>query len=96
MKTEAQRGTGIDELIDEFMAHREFFLSSGTINNFLQERNRRHFMSILRDTLLKKALLFMAKSDYLDTVLSGMSSRQIDPYSAVEELVSKMMPDSAD
>lgn len=96
MKTEAQRGTGIDELIDEFMAHREFFLSSGTINNFLQERNRRHFMSILRDTLLKKALLFMAKSDYLDTVLSGMSSRQIDPYSAVEELVSKMMPDRAD
>jgi LAO/AO transport system kinase len=96
MKTEAQRGTGIDELTDEILAHRKFFLSSGTINNFLRERNQRHFMSILRDTLLKKALLFMAKNDSLDRVVTGMSDHHIDPYSAVEEIVSKMMPDSAD
>ncbi|HEY5523128.1 MAG TPA: methylmalonyl Co-A mutase-associated GTPase MeaB [Desulfuromonadaceae bacterium] len=96
MKTEAQRGTGIDELTDEILAHRKFFLSSGTINNFLRERNQRHFMGILRDTLLKKALLFMAKNDSLDRVVTGMSDHYIDPYSAVEEIVSKMMPDSAD
>jgi LAO/AO transport system kinase len=96
MKTEAQRGTGISELTDEILAHREFFLSSGTIEHFLRERNQRHFMGILRDTLLQKALLFMAKSDYLDTAVSGMSDRHIDPYSAVEEIVSKMMPDNVD
>jgi LAO/AO transport system kinase len=96
MKTEAQRGTGIDELTDEIMAHRNFFLSSGTIDNFLRERNLRHFMGILRDTLLKKALLYMAKSDYLDKAVSDMNDRHIDPYSAVEEIVSKMMPDSID
>lgn len=96
MKTEAQRGTGIDELTDEILAHRKFFLSSGTINNFLRERNQRHFMGILRDTLLKKALLFMAKNNSLDSVVTGMSDHHIDPYSAVEEIVSKMMPDSAD
>ena len=96
MKTEAQRGTGIEELTDEILAHRDFFLSSGTIENFLRERNQRHFMGILRDTLLNKALLFMAKSDYLDTTVSGMSDRHIDPYSAVEEIVSKMMPDNVD
>jgi len=96
MKTEAQRGTGIDELTDEILAHRDFFLSSGTIDTFLRERNLRHFMGILRDTLLKKALLFMARCDYLGTALSNMNGRQIDPYSAVEEIVSKMMPDSVD
>lgn len=96
MKTEAQRGTGIDELTDEILAHRKFFLSSGTINNFLRERNQRHFMSILRDTLLKKALLFMAKNDSLDRVVTGMSDHHVDPYSAVEEIVSKMMPNSVD
>jgi len=96
MKTEAQRGTGIDELTDEILAHRNFFLSSGTINDFLRERNKRHFLSILRDTLLKRALLFMAKSDYLDRVATGISDHHTDPYSAVEEIVSEMMPESAD
>ena len=96
MKTEAQRGTGIDELTDEILAHRDFFLSSGTINNFLRERNHRHFMSILRDTLLNKALLFMEKSGYVDKVVTDMNDLHIDPYSAVEQIVSKMMRTSAD
>lgn len=96
MKTEAQRGTGIDELVDEILAHRDFFLSSGTIENFLRERNQRHFIGILRDSLLKKALLFMAKSDYLDKAVSGMGDRQVDPYSAVEAIVAEMMPGCVD
>lgn len=96
MKTEAQRGTGIDELIDEILAHRDFFLSSGTIDNFLRERNQRHFIGILRDSLLKKALLFMAKNSYLDKAVTGMSHRQVDPYSAVEAIVAEMMPGCVD
>lgn len=96
MKTEAQRGTGIDELTDEILAHRDFFLSSGTIDNFLRERNQRHFIGILRDSLLKKALLFMAKTSYLDKAVSGMSHRHIDPYSAVEAIVAEMMPGCVD
>jgi LAO/AO transport system kinase len=96
LKTEAQRGTGIAELTDEILSHRDFFLSSGAIDNFLRERNQRHFMGILRDTLFRKALQFMAKSDYLEKVVTDMGSNNIDPYSAVEEFVSKMMPDSID
>jgi len=96
MKTEAQRGNGIDELTDEIMAHRDFFLSSGTINDFLQERNQRHFMDVLRDTLFKKALSFIAKNDSLGRVMTDMKDLRIDPYSAVEAVVSKMMPDIND
>ena len=96
MKTEAQRGTGIDELASEILAHRNFFLSSGAIDDFLRERSRRHFLAILRDTLLKKALLFMAESDYLDRVVTGISDHRIDPYSAVEEFISNMMPNNDD
>lgn len=91
MKTEAQRGTGINELTDEILAHRNVFLSSGTINNFLRERNQRHFVSILRDTLFQRAFSFMARDNYLDTVVAGMGDRSIDPYSAVDEIISKMM-----
>jgi LAO/AO transport system kinase len=96
MKTEAQRGVGIDELTSEILAHRNFFLSSGTIDDFLRERNQRHFMSILRDTLFNKALLLLAKDDTLERVMTKMSDHHIDPYSAVEEIASKMMPDFVD
>lgn len=94
MKTEAQRGTGIDELTVEILAHRDFILSSGTINDFLRERNQRHFMDVLRDTLFKKALSFIAKNDSLARIVTNMNDLRIDPYSAVEEIVSKMMPDN--
>ena len=96
LRTEAQRGTGIEELTDEIMSHRDFFLSSGTIDNFLRERSERHFMSILRDTLFKKALSFMAKSNDLVRVVNSICNTRIDPYSAVEEIVSKMIPDRID
>jgi LAO/AO transport system kinase len=92
MKTEAQRGTGIDELTDEILAHRDFLLSSGSIDDFLRERNQRHFMDVLRDTLFKKALAFMADNATLEQVVSDISERRTDPYSAVEDLVTKLMP----
>ncbi len=96
MKTEAQRGTGIDKLTSEILAHRDFFLSSGKIHDFMRQRKQRHFMAILRDALLERALIFMAKENLLDRIVTDMSANSIDPYSAAEEIVSKMMPDCTD
>jgi LAO/AO transport system kinase len=93
LKTEAQRGTGIEELVGEILQHRDHLMSSGTINDFLRERNERHFMDILRDSLLKRALDYMAADDTLDRVVAGMINRDIDPYSAAEQVLTKMMGD---
>lgn len=92
LRTEATRGTGINELTDEIMSHRDYFLSSGAIDNFLRERTQRHFMSILRDTLFKKTLQYVAQDDYLSGLIERMTDHRIDPYSVVEEIVTKMMP----
>jgi LAO/AO transport system kinase len=92
LRTEATRGTGINELTDEIMSHREFFLSSGAIENFLRERTQRHFMSILRDTLFRKVLQHVAQDNYLSGIIESMTDHRIDPYSAVEEIVTKMIP----
>lgn len=94
MKTEAQRGTGIAELTEEILAHRSYFLSSGAIDGFLRERNQRHFISILRDSLLQKTMAFMAKDDSLEKVVADMNDHRIDPYSAAEVILAKMIPDT--
>ena len=89
--TEAQRGTGIEELVSEILLHREHLFSSGTIDTFLRERNERHFMDILRDGLYKRVLDYMATDATLERVLTGMVSRTIDPYSAAEQVLKGML-----
>ncbi len=93
MKTEAQRGIGIEELTDEILSHRVFFQSSGAINSFIGNRTKRHFIAILRDTLLHNAMLHMAKNSDLERILTEINDHRTDPYSAVEELLSKIMLD---
>jgi len=93
LKTEAPRGTGIDELVGEILLHRDYLLSSGTIDDFLRERNERHFMDILRDSLFKRAMDFMATDATLDRVVAGVGDHTIDPYSAAEQVLARMMGD---
>jgi LAO/AO transport system kinase len=91
LKTEAQRNTGIDELVREILLHREHLISSGSINDFLRERNERHFMDILRDSLFKRALDHMAADATLDRIVTGMCNHTIDPYSAAEQVLAGIM-----
>lgn len=91
LKTEAQRGTGIEELVGEILAHRDHLFSSGTIETFLRERNERHFVDILRDSLYKHVMAFMARTETLPRVLDGMADSTIDPYSAAEEVIAEML-----
>lgn len=94
LKTEAQRGTGIEELTAEILLHREHLFSSGTIDTFLRERNQTHFLEILRDGLYKRALAYMATDNTLDRVLAGMGTRTVDPYSAAEQVLEGMLGES--
>jgi LAO/AO transport system kinase len=92
MKTVAQRGTGIEELVAEIEAHRDFLFSSGSGTDFLRERNERHFMDILRDRLFKSALAYMESDGLLEQIVTGMGAHTRDPYSAVEEIMARIMP----
>jgi LAO/AO transport system kinase len=91
LRTEAQRGVGIEELVAEILLHREHLFSSGTINDFLRERNERHFMDILRDSLFAKTMEFMKADGTLDTVVNGMGNHTVDPYSAAERVLKGIM-----
>jgi LAO/AO transport system kinase len=92
-KTEAQRGIGIDKLAGEIMLHRDHLFSSGNINSFLRERNERHFVDILRDSLFKKIMEHLRSGATLDQVLDGMAVRTIDPYSAAEQALKRLVGD---
>ncbi|HPX61694.1 MAG TPA: methylmalonyl Co-A mutase-associated GTPase MeaB [Deltaproteobacteria bacterium] len=93
MKAEAARGVGIEALVDEIMAHREHLFSTGQIEEFLRMRNSMHFMDILRDSLIKRVTSFMEKDGTMEKVVAGMINHSTDPYSASEDVISKMIGD---
>ncbi len=91
MRTVAQRGTGIEELVDEIMTHRDFLFSGDMINEFLRKRNEVHFLDILRDSLIKNVMAFMELDGTLDKVVDGMGDHSKDPYTAAEEVIVKLL-----
>jgi len=91
LMTEAPRGSGIEELTGEILAHRDYLFTSGVIDEFLKERNERHFLDILRDSLFKHAMASMAQDGTLARVVTGMGDGSIDPYSAAEQVIGEMM-----
>jgi LAO/AO transport system kinase len=91
MKTIAQKGTGIEELTAEIMAHRDFLFSGDMINEFLRKRNEVHFLEILKDSMIKNVMAFMEQDDTLNKVVDGMLDHTKDPYSAAEEVLNKLL-----
>ena len=92
MRTEAQRAKGIDELVGEILTHREHLFSGDSLQTFLRERNERHFVDILRDTLFRRAMEQITEDGTLARVVAGMGDRQIDPYTAAEEVLARLAP----
>lgn len=90
IKTEAQRGVGMDELSGEILAHRDFLFTSGLIAGFVRERNQRHFLDILRDGLYRHAMAFMEGDGTLERIVGAMGSNTLDPYSAAEDVIERM------
>jgi len=87
LKTEASRGVGIDELVAEFSEHRSWLFGSGTIHRFLMEKNSTIFAEMLKERLFRTVYDRLAASGDLESIVSGMGTRSVDPYSTVENIL---------
>jgi len=89
MKTEASRGVGIEELVGEMESHREFLFASGRINHFLEEKQARIFVELLRERLFQEVFRPITVNGRFRQIVDGLVTRSVDPYSAVEALVAE-------
>lgn len=87
LKTEGARGVGIDELVEEFDAHREYLKNSGALQRLIEERNAKIFTDTLREELFETVFGAIKNNGKYREILEGMRSRTTDPYSAVEEVL---------
>jgi LAO/AO transport system kinase len=84
--TVATSGEGIADLVDSVRAHHKFLLESGEWKMREAARSEIEFTTLLRDALLHD-LKAKVPADCLATMLVQIVAREIDPYSAVSELV---------
>lgn len=89
MKTEANRGAGIEELVNEFELHRSHIFASGVIGTFLIEKSARIFMEILKDRLFAEAMLPLKADGRFERFVEELAARRSDPYTLVEQVLAE-------
>jgi LAO/AO transport system kinase len=89
LRTEAHCNRGIKELVAEIEAHRDHLYQSGEIREFLQEKNARVFMELLKERLFTEVYQHLHVNGRLRTILEGIADRREDPYSAVENILAE-------
>jgi LAO/AO transport system kinase len=91
LQTEASRGRGIEELVAACEDHREHLFASGAIDRFLREKNTVVLTEMLRDRLFREVHTRLAASGKLEAIVTGMATRERDPYSAVDEVLADVL-----
>jgi len=94
LRTEASRGVGIDELVDEYGAHREFLFASGRIDRFTTEKNAAILVEMLKGRLFAEVHGQIVANGTFAEIISGMATRAIDPYTAVDSILKKYLNQS--
>ena len=89
LKAEAQRGRGIEELVEEFEAHRAYLVSSSHLDRFLEEKHTRQFLDLLRDRLFAEVYSHIHVDGEFRSLVDDIVARRCDPYTTVERLIAR-------
>jgi GTPase len=87
VKTVAIENRGIEDLAAAIERYRESQLSTQSGKDRLRAIARWRILELLRERLVKRTLESAAASERLEHLAHEVATRQLDPYSAVEEII---------
>lgn len=86
IKTIATTGDGVTELVDAVEKHQAYLVQSGEKSRREQARVRSEVLDILRHRLLSQALQSVPQDEF-NLIIDQVAKRELDPYTAVEQLL---------
>jgi len=89
LKTVATQGQGIAELAQGIFAHRAHLDRRGLRQMRQRERSRALFLELLQEQGTRRLLERASANGTLEQTIERIAKREMDPYSAVEELLAK-------
>ncbi len=91
LKTVAQDGTGVKELVETFLSHLDFMKKNNLLKSKLKFQKQHYFKTLLKDLTLEKLNVFMNKSKDVETALKDIELNNTDPISAAQHVLNKVM-----
>ena len=89
-KTVAVRGDGVEALTQGVLEHREFLFEEQGDRRKSKERSRWVFRALLQERLTARAVERMAASGGLEPLIERIAGREVDPHTAVEEVLERL------
>ena len=89
LRTVAQQGLGIAELLVQLRAHGHWLRTHGGLARKARERARLRFESLLAEAAVRRAKA-KAGPDRVEAVIQGIADRILDPYSAVGAILDEV------
>jgi LAO/AO transport system kinase len=89
-RTVATKGEGVEDLRAAIESHRQCILGADGLRGKARERTQHTFMELLRERLSTRALERAGGNGTLARLLDRIVRRETDPYTAVEEVLSKL------
>nr|WP_201750516.1 methylmalonyl Co-A mutase-associated GTPase MeaB [Senegalia massiliensis] len=82
----ASQNEGIEDLVKEIICHKEYLVSSGELEGKRTERLRSEIIDLVEQEI--KSRIFNDRDIYnlLDNILKDVYNKEVDPYSAKDEL----------
>lgn len=91
LKTCALDGTGVAALAHAFLSHCDFLEKTKGMDPKKNDLELNYFQSLLKDMALEKIQIFMEASPEYQAILKKIQDREMDPLSAAEHLVGRML-----
>jgi LAO/AO transport system kinase len=91
LKTIAQNGTGVKEVVATFLAHLDLMKTNDLIEQKQKGMEIVYFRSLLKDLILKKILIFIETSNAFSDSLNKIQAHETDPLSAAEFLTDQII-----
>ena len=91
LKTVARDGSGVKELFDEIEKHEKYLKSTKEFEKQRRLRYEAELVEIIRKRLMKLIFDESTFKEKIENLLDKISKKEIDPHSAAEEILSKIL-----
>ena len=90
-RTIASKVEGIEAVVDSIEAHKAYLIESGKLNDIRKARIKNEVTAMLNDHVNRYIDKNVIQTEEFDNLVVKMQSREIEPYSVVDDIVGKVL-----
>lgn len=90
-RTIASKGEGIEAVVDSIEAHKAYLIESGKLNDIRKARIKNEVTAMLNDRVNRYIDKNVVSTDAFEDIIVKLQSRDMEPYSVVDDIVGKVL-----